>query len=265
MIADLLDHEATFRLSSFALFLGLFALLEYLYPRKPYTNPRTHRWLTNFSIAVLDSLVVRIALPLLAVQSAWIAEQNGWGLWHVWNISATWLELGLNLLILDFAIYFQHRLFHKIPLLWRLHRMHHSDVKIDVSTGLRFHPIEIVLSMLFKIALVVTLGISPVAVIIFEILLNASSLFNHANWNLKKWDPLLQNLLVTPDMHRIHHSSQIRETNSNYGFCLSLWDRVFKSYCASAALPVEKMQIGLENYRSDQEQTLLPLLKNPFI
>jgi sterol desaturase/sphingolipid hydroxylase (fatty acid hydroxylase superfamily) len=261
----LLELEAQLRLVSFLSLLVVFATLEGLRPAKFYVEPRKLRWINNLIIVGLDTLALRLLLPLLAVEAALIAETHQIGLLHVMPEGPPLLIGVVSFLVLDLAIYFQHRVFHHVPWLWRLHRMHHSDVVIDVSTALRFHPLEILLSMLIKISLVTALGLSPFVVIAFEVTLNASSLLNHANWNMGKWDRWVRCILVTPDMHRIHHSSRVEETNSNYGFCLSLWDRLLGTYTPQSRLRIADMTIGLESFRRPQDQTLWALIKNPFL
>ena len=257
---NLMDMESGLRLGAFALSLLVFASLEALLPKKQYPSQRGNRWLTNYGVVVIDTIFLRLAFPVLAVS---VAATWNTGLFH-WLSLPFALELGLSVLLLDLIIYFQHRIFHRVPLLWRLHRVHHLDTAIDTSTALRFHPIEIALSMGIKIVMVMTLGLAPESVIVFEILLSSSAIFNHANWNLKKWDQPLQKILVTPDMHRIHHSVIVKETNSNYGFCLSVWDRWFGTYTENASKRTDEMQIGLKEFRTPKDQRLDQLMLNPF-
>ena len=243
-----MENEALIRLVVFAGLFLVFAAIEALVPQKRRTQTRPHRWFTNWALVVIDSLTLQAlgwVLPLLAVGVAYSATQNGWGLFN--NIGwPWWLEIGLSVLILDFAIWFQHLITHKIPLLWRLHRVHHSDRDIDVTTALRFHPLEILLSMLLKIAVVLVLGPSAVAVILFEVILNGTAMFNHANIRLPLGlDRLLRLVLVTPDMHRVHHSVHRGEHDSNYGFALSIWDRIFATYIPQPRDGHDDMVIGL--------------------
>jgi sterol desaturase/sphingolipid hydroxylase (fatty acid hydroxylase superfamily) len=244
-----MEHEALIRL---AVFLGLFALLaaaEALAPRRPRTEPRGRRWGTNWAVAVIDALTLRlmaVALPLLAVGAALDAGARGWGLFNRLDWPA-WLEILLAILILDLAIWAQHLVTHKVPVLWRLHRVHHADVDLDVTTAIRFHPIEIALSMLLKIGLVYLLGVAAVAVVLFEVMLNGMAMFNHANLNLPpRVDAMLRLLVVTPDMHRVHHSVNRSEHDTNYGFSLSVWDRLFGTYLAQPRDGHEGMVTGLE-------------------
>lgn len=253
--------ESNIRLLAFSLSLVLFSLLEALSPMKTYSQQRGRRWLTNYAVVALNTLLIRVTFPIMAVG---VASQWTSGVFH-WVALPGFLEVILSLLFLDLIIYFQHRIFHQVPWLWRLHRVHHLDTSIDTSTALRFHPIEIVLSMLIKMAAVILFGLSAESVIIFEIILSSSAIFNHANWNMGRWDQLLQTAIVTPNMHRIHHSVLVSETNSNYGFCLSLWDKAFGSFTKNSSKPVSEMKIGLEEFRSPKEQRLDQLIINPFL
>ncbi|MEM8577993.1 MAG: sterol desaturase family protein [Pseudomonadota bacterium] len=244
-----MENETLIR---FGVFLGLFAVLaalEWLIPRRPRAQARTGRWTTNWGITIANTALLRImalALPLLAVGAAVDAQAQGWGLFN-WTDWPVWLEVTLAILILDFAIWAQHLVTHKVPLLWRLHRVHHADVDMDVTTAIRFHPVEIGLSMLLKIGLVYLLGPAALAVILFEIILNGTAMFNHANIKLPLWlDGIVRRVLVTPDMHRVHHSVHRHEHDSNYGFALSIWDRMFGTYIAQPEAPHETMQTGLE-------------------
>jgi sterol desaturase/sphingolipid hydroxylase (fatty acid hydroxylase superfamily) len=241
-------HEILIRLG---VFLGLFAALaaaESLVPRRPRRQPRTRRWATNWGIVLLDTLTLRlmaVALPLLAVGAALDAGAKGWGLFNRLDWPPA-LEIALAVVILDLAIWAQHLVTHKVPLLWRLHRVHHADVDIDVTTAIRFHPVEIALSMLWKIGLVYLLGIAAVAVVIFEVMLNGMAMFNHANLKLPpRVDAVLRLFIVTPDMHRVHHSVDRDEHDTNYGFSLSVWDRLFGTYRAEPRGGQEGMTTGL--------------------
>jgi sterol desaturase/sphingolipid hydroxylase (fatty acid hydroxylase superfamily) len=244
-----MEYEVLIRLGSFLVLFAIFALAETLAPRRARVQPRAGRWFTNLTLVVIDSLTLRLMsllLPLLAVGAAIDAAREGWGLFNAFNLPVS-LEVLAAFLILDFAIWAQHLLFHKIPALWRLHRVHHADRDFDVSTALRFHPIEIAASMLIKIGLVYLIGAPAIAVILFEVVLNGSAMFNHANWRLPlAVDRVLRLVLVTPDMHRVHHSVHRHETDSNYGFCLSIWDRWFGTYTAQPQDGHDDMVIGLE-------------------
>lgn len=250
-----------------AIFTGLFAVLalcEHRWPRRPLTVSKTRRWTANLCIVALNTLAVRLLLPLAPFGLAAHIQNKGWGLWPLLGVSGV-LEMVLSLLILDLLIYWQHRLFHRVPLFWRLHRMHHADLDLDVSSGARFHPIEILLSLLIKMAAVVLLGISPWSVLLFEILLNATSMFNHANLRLPlALDRWLRLVVVTPDMHRVHHSIIPRETYSNFGFNLPWWDWLFASYIAQPRDGHLEMQIGLPWWRKQEELGLWALMLQPF-
>lgn len=245
----LMEHEALIRLSIFAGLFALLATLEALAPRRARSQPRSRRWTTNWGITIANTLTLRalaVALPLLAVGAAVDAQAQGWGVFNFTNWPV-WLEIGIAILVLDFAIWLQHLITHKVPLLWRLHQVHHADVDMDVTTAIRFHPVEIALSMLLKIGLVYLLGPAALAVIIFEILLNGTAMFNHANIRLPLWlDAIVRRVLVTPDMHRVHHSVHRAEHDSNYGFALSIWDQIFGTYIAQPKAGHDDMQVGLE-------------------
>lgn len=260
----LVQDEAAWRLGSFALLLCSFALWEALNPRKVRVLIRQNRWFTNISMSVLNSLVLRLFFPLLAVETAIVASANGWGLLN-WTTLPVALEFLIALLVLDLAIYGQHVLTHYWAPLWRLHKVHHADRDVDVTTAIRFHPVEIAISMLIKMAIVVVLGPAAAAVIVFEILLNGTSMFNHANIRLPiTIDRALRTVLVTPDMHRVHHSVIERETNSNFGFNLSVWDRMFGTYRAQPEGGHDDMAIGLPDYRDGKPASLLWSLALPF-
>lgn len=248
-------------------FIGLFALLATLeswFPRRVRKVTRRLRWPSNLGVSVLNQIVVRLILPASAIALAMVVEQNGWGLLGMVE-AAPWIELVLAVLALDLTIYWQHRAFHAVPLLWRFHRMHHADTEFDVTTGIRFHPLSIVPSAFIKLGAVLLIGPAPVAVLIFEVLLNATSLFNHSNLRVPPaLDRLLRLLVVTPDMHRVHHSSDASETNTNFGFNFPLWDRIFGSYQAQPAKGHIDMEVGLERFRELQEQRLDRMLLQPF-
>lgn len=262
--AFLLAHETAIRLTAFAGILALMAAWEVLSPRRPQAVGRARRWPANLGIVVLNSLVLRLVFPLAAVSVALLGEARGWGLLQAAQLPA-WLEVAVAVILLDFAIYLQHVLFHAVPLLWRLHRMHHTDLEFDVTTGARFHPIEILLSMIIKLGVVAALGAPAVAVLVFEVLLNASSMFNHANVRLpERLDRVLRRIVVTPDMHRVHHSVVPRETNSNFGFNLPWWDRIFGTYRAQPQAGHDAMIIGIHQFRDPLELRLDRMLMQPF-
>jgi sterol desaturase/sphingolipid hydroxylase (fatty acid hydroxylase superfamily) len=261
-----MENEATIRLS---IFLGLFVIIaasERLAPKTTRRQPSGQRWFVNWVLVVLDSVALRLlalALPLLAVGAALDAQSHGWGLLHLIALPI-WFEFLIAVLLLDLAIWLQHLLTHKIPVLWRLHRVHHSDRDMDVTTAIRFHPVEIALSMLLKIGLIYALGPIAVAVIVFEITLNATAMFNHANLNIPtQIDRYLRLIIVTPDMHRVHHSDLRQEHNNNYGFALSIWDRVFGTYCAQPSKGHDNMTIGL-NWQDENPSRLGWVLMLPF-
>lgn len=260
----ILQHEWQWRLGVFLGLLAVLAVAEVYWPRRKANRPQ--RWPVNFSLALIYTLVMRLVMPVAAVSWATTLEARQWGLLHLfaWPDWISWLETLLAVLLLDLAIYWQHRLMHAIPWLWRLHRVHHSDLAFDVTTGLRFHPGEILVSMLLKLAILTLLGASPLAVLMFELLLSAASLWEHANLRLPpRLEQMWRQVNVTPDMHRIHHSVQVPETNSNFGFCLSWWDHLFGSYRAQPQAGQEQMAIGLQEFRTDQEQSLTSLLRQP--
>ena len=262
----LLGHELTVRLGCFFVVLALMATWEVVAPRRLPSLTRRERWPGNLAIVLLDTALLRLLFPAAAVGMAAFAAQQGWGIFNYWDVPG-WFALVVSVIALDFAIYLQHVMFHAVPLLWRVHRMHHADLDFDLTTGLRFHPIEIVLSMLIKFAVIAVLGAPVVAVMIFEVLLNASSMFNHSNVRLPAGvDRRVRALIVTPDMHRVHHSVEIDETNSNFGFNLSLWDRVFGTYRAQPAAGHEGMTIGIHTFR-DRAQCarLMGMLRIPFV
>jgi sterol desaturase/sphingolipid hydroxylase (fatty acid hydroxylase superfamily) len=256
--------EPLVRFGAFVLVLAVMAGWELAAPFRAQAHGRGRRWPSNLGLVALDSLVVRILFPAGAVGAALWAEAHGWGLFHIANIPDL-IVVPLSVVLLDLAIWAQHRVFHAVPALWRLHRMHHADTEFDVTTGLRFHPIEIALSMLIKIVVVVALGVPALAVLLFEVLLNAASMFSHGNVRLPaKVDAALRRVIVTPDMHRVHHSALREETDSNFGFCLSVWDRAFGTYRPEPALGQERFTIGLEEFRDPAELRLDRLLTQPF-
>lgn len=262
--SKLLQHEASIRLIAFSAVFALMALWEFLTARRERPMPRARRWPHNIGVVIVDSFLARIAAPTGAVGFAVLAQTREWGLLNAVNVPA-WLAVALSLLLLDLAIYFQHRIFHHVPVLWRLHRMHHADLDIDVTTGIRFHPLEILLSLAIKFIVIVALGAPPVAVVLFEIALNASSMFNHSNARMPVWlDRLLRWIVVTPDMHRVHHSILRRETDSNFGFNFPWWDRLFRTYQPQPEAGHDKMTIGIEQFRDPKELRLDRLLTQPF-
>lgn len=256
--------ENSLRLGAFAGVFVVMALAEWLMPKKKRTQPIARRWLTNWGIIVADAVIIRLVMPILPVAVAFYATSNNWGLLN-WLALSDWLAVLVGFIILDFAIWLQHLLSHKIPILWRLHQVHHADRDIDVSTALRFHPIEILLSLFYKMAWILVLGTPAMAVFLFEAILNGAALFNHANVRFSaKLDAVLRLLIVTPDMHRVHHSVIPQETNSNYGFNLSVWDRWFGTYIAQPKKGHEEMTIGLSHYQSDKPSRFSWAMLLPF-
>lgn len=260
----LLANEPLVRLSIFAAVFTIMALWEVLAPRRHQEIGRTTRWPSNLGVVMLDTVVVRILFPTSAVGLALLAEAKGFGLFNAWPV-AGWISIIASVVVLDLVIYLQHVLFHAVPALWRLHRMHHADLEFDVTTGARFHAIEIVLSMLIKLSVIGALGAPAVAVLIFEVLLNGTAMFNHSNIRLPtSMDRVLRWFIVTPDMHRVHHSVIVRETNSNFGFNLPWWDRLFGTYRDQPAAGHDAMTIGIEQIRDPAEQRLDRMLTQPF-
>ena len=244
-----MSDEVVLRLGVFAGLFALLSTLEALAPRRPRRQLRKSRWFTNLSIVILDTLALRalaFALPFLAVGAAMDAGRMGWGLFNALNWPL-WVEVALTILFFDLAIWAQHLVTHKVPFLWRFHRVHHADRDCDVTTALRFHPVEILASMLLKIGLVYLIGPMAMAVLLFEIILNGTAMFSHSNLRLSLWfDRILRLVLVTPDMHRVHHSIHRHEHDSNYGFALSVWDRIFRTYRPKPEAGHDEMTVGLE-------------------
>ncbi len=260
------DYEIAIRLT---FFFGIFALMawwEVKAPRRALALPRAVRWGNNLTLVALNSVVVRLLFPAAAVGVAAFAEQNGWGLLNHYPLPPLWAVV-IAVVALDLVIYLQHVMVHAVPLLWRFHRVHHADLDYDVTTGARFHPVEIVLSMLIKFGAIVVIGAPVVAVVLFEVILNAMAMFNHGNVRLPHWlDALLRLVVVTPDMHRVHHSVEDNEANSNFGFNLSIWDRIFGTYIAQPRAGHERMTLGIHRYRNPKLVAWLPgLLILPFI
>ncbi len=260
----IMANEPAIRLS---IFLGIFAavaICETLAPRRRRSLTRFARWPSNIGVVAVNTLVVRLVFPTAAVGLALLGEARGWGLLNLID-APFWLSVIISVVVLDCVIYLQHVMVHAVPALWRLHRMHHADQDFDVTTGARFHPIEIVLSMVIKLAAGAALGPPALGVLIFEVLLNATSMFNHGNWKIPLGvDRVLRLIVVTPDMHRVHHSIVPRETNSNFGFNLPWWDRLFGTYRDQPAAGHEAMTIGIEQFREPADQRLDKMLIQPF-
>jgi sterol desaturase/sphingolipid hydroxylase (fatty acid hydroxylase superfamily) len=263
MLQGLLAAEPLIRLGAFAGVLALMALWELLAPRRPQAIGRKTRWPSNLGVVVVNTLVLRFLFPTAAVGMALLGESRGWGLLN--NLPLPdWIEIIAAVVLLDLVIYLQHVLFHAVPVLWRLHRMHHADLEFDVTTGVRFHPVEIVLSMVLKFGAAVALGAPAVGVLLFEVLLNATSMFNHGNVRLPdRLDRFLRWIVVTPEMHRVHHSVLPRETNSNFGFNLPWWDQLFGTYRAQPAAGHEAMTLGIEAFREPSDLRLDRMLLQP--
>ncbi len=260
-----LEYELPLRMGFFFGVFMVMAFWEHLAPRRVLTVSKTKRWFNNISITFLDAIIIRMLFPLLAVGVAYKSAENEWGLFNMLAVSE--LAAGLvSVIFLDFVIYLQHVAFHVVSPLWRLHMMHHTDIDIDVTSGSRFHPIEICLSMVIKMAVVTVIGAPPWSVIVFEILLNGTAMFNHSNVYLPPGiDRILRLFIVTPDMHRVHHSVIIKETNSNYGFNLPWWDRLCGTYKAQPVKGHINMNIGLANFRDPRRLSRPWMLIIPFL
>ncbi len=259
-------YEVTIRLSFFFGIFILMALWEIKAPRRALTISKLMRWTNNLGLVFLNSIILRLLFPAAAVGMAVFTTDNGWGLLNYFDVPFA-LAVIISIVFMDFVIYLQHVLVHAAPTLWRLHRVHHADPDYDVTTGTRFHPIEIILSMLIKFATIVVLGPPVVAVVVFEIILNGMAMFNHGNVKLPLGlDRILRLIVVTPDMHRVHHSVEDNETNSNFGFNLSLWDRLFGTYIEQPRDGHEKMKIGIHKYHDPKQVSWLSgMLTLPFI
>ena len=260
----LLANESLIRITSFLVIFVAMAAWEATAPRRQRELSRLLRWSNNLGLVLIDRVLLHLSFPVLAVGFALLAEARGWGLLNSFDVPFV-LALPVSLLALDLAIYLQHVLFHAVPALWRLHRVHHADLEFDVTTGLRFHPIEILLSMGIKLAVIAVLGPPAIAVLVFEVLLNATSMFNHSNVRIPLGlDRLLRWIVVTPDMHRVHHSIHANETNSNFGFNLPWWDRLLGTYRDQPRDGHEGMTIGIEQFRTSRELWLDRLLIQPW-
>lgn len=263
MTDTILSNEPTIRLAFFLGILTAMAFWEVVAPRRRIEIPRLIRWTNNLGVVVIDTVLVRLTYPIAAVGLALFAEQNGWGLFNIFEVP-DWVAILASIVVMDFVIYLQHVLFHAVPALWRLHRMHHADLGFDVTTGLRFHPVEILLSMGIKFGVVAALGPPAVAVLVFEVILNGTAMFNHSNIRLpERFDRVLRLFVVTPDMHRVHHSVTRSETDSNYGFNLPWWDRLLGTYTAQPKDGHEGMTIGFEQFRTPRDHWLDKMLIQP--
>jgi len=260
------EREAMLRLASFGAIFLVMLLWEVFAPKRALNVSKLQRWSANIGLLVLNGIVLRLLFPAAAIGIAWSAGLAGWGVFNYLDLPY-WLEVLLAVLLLDLAIYLQHLVMHRVPLLWRLHRVHHADLDIDLTTGTRFHTIEIIFSMLIKWCVISLLGPALFAVLIFETLLNGMAMFNHANVRLPGVvDRSIRKLLVTPDMHRVHHSILLRETNSNYGFNLSIWDRIFGTYIDQPEKGHTDMTIGIPGFRDARQVDRIPgMLVLPFV
>lgn len=258
-------NEKVIRLGAFFGILGVMAVWEFLAPRRVLTISKSVRWINNLGIVFFNSFLLRLIFPAAAVGMASFTSVQGWGIFNYFELPF-WLVVIASVVIMDFIIYLQHVMVHAVPALWRLHRMHHADLDFDVTTGARFHPLEIILSMLIKFATIVVLGPPVLAVVIFEVVLNATAMFNHGNVRLPlRLDRVLRWIVVTPDMHRVHHSVEDDEANSNFGFNLPWWDRLFGTYRDQPRAGHEGMTIGIHKYREPKQVAWLPgMLLLPF-
>jgi sterol desaturase/sphingolipid hydroxylase (fatty acid hydroxylase superfamily) len=259
-----MTHETLIRLCAFVGVLLAMAAWETLAPRRKQTVGRATRWPSNIGVVIVDTALLRLILPAGAVGFALLCTARGWGFFNAMHVPI-WLTILPSVVILDFVIYLQHVMFHAVPILWRLHRMHHADLDFDVTTGVRFHPVEIVISMGIKLAAVALFGTPAAGVLAFEVLLNATSMFNHSNIDIPAGrDAILRMVVVTPDMHRVHHSIVVRETNSNFGFNLPWWDRLLGTYRAQPEAGHDGMTIGIEQFREARELRLDRMLTQPW-
>ncbi|CAM3751536.1 MULTISPECIES: sterol desaturase family protein [Pseudoalteromonas] len=260
-----MTNETLWRLGAFLTILAVMMIVEAMRPARTSPVAAGKRWFANFSLVVLASVLARLTIPIGLTSVALYCQQHSIGLFNQLDLPFE-LVIVISLLLLDVVIYWQHRLFHKVPLLWRLHRVHHADPHVDTSTGLRFHPIEIVLSIVIKLVIVAVFGVPAIAVLIFEIALNGFALFNHANISLPtKLERALRYVLITQQLHRIHHSQIPAETNSNFGFSVTWWDRLFGSYKTTAQQPDSQLTIGLKQYPTEKHHTsLIALFLMPF-
>jgi len=260
-----MNEETIIRLLFTVTIFTVMMIWEIIFPRRKLNTNKIRRWSMNIFITLFNSILVKIIFPLLPVSLALLAQKNNWGIFN--NIQLPYeLVFILSIVFFDFIIYLQHVMFHSLPILWRLHMMHHIDLDIDVTTALRFHPIEIIISAIIKLAVIMIIGPPVLSVLVFEIILNGTAMFNHSNVKMPRWlDRIIRLVIVTPDMHRIHHSVTIRETNSNFGFNLSWWDKLFGTYRSEPFLTHETMSIGHSLYRNEKQLNLFYILAVPFI
>lgn len=261
----MIESETQIRLSFFLGILLIMIIWELIAPRRKNHFSRWQRWPQNIIIVILNRIILWIIFPVAAVALAMECQRLGWGFLNTVSL-ASWLKVLIAVIFLDMAIYLQHVMVHAVPLLWRLHRVHHTDLDFDVTTASRFHPIEIVFSMLIKFAVIVAIGAPALAVLIFEVLLNGTAMFNHSNIKLPlAVDRIVRYFIVTPDMHRVHHSTIEHEANNNFGFNLSCWDRLFGTYLHQPSKGHENMDIGVEGFDDIKQQSLWRLLLQPFM
>lgn len=257
-------HEPYIRLAFFAAIFALVAIAEIFSPRRKLVASKRKRWINNILLSLTNTVILRLVFPILPVGVALFCAEKGWGFLNYFQIPL-WIALICGVVLLDLTIYAQHKMFHSMPVFWRIHKVHHIDQDIDVTTGLRFHPLEMILSMIIKIAAVATIGAPAVSVVIFEILLNGTTMFNHGNLYIPSViDRIIRLMIVTPDMHRVHHSVIVKETNSNYGFNFSWWDRLFGTYRPQPENGHRQMQIGLNGYHEPKYLQLSQMLIIPF-
>ena len=258
------DSEAVLRLTIFIIVFLALAILEMIFPRRKLMMSKNRRWFTNIGMGVFNTVLIRVTIPLAGVGAALFAQDRNWGLLNLIG-ALDWVSIVIFLLLFDLVIYFQHRVFHFISPLWRLHRMHHTDVDYDVTTGNRFHPASILISTLIKLGLIFLMGPLPVAIVAAEVLLNITSMFNHSNIRISpRLDALLRYLIVTPDMHRVHHSVEHKEHNKNFGFNFPWWDRLFGTYLAQPESSHETMEIGIHGFQDNKSASFIRLLIQPF-
>ena len=257
-------QEGPLRLLCFFSFIIIFMIYEFIFPFYKRTEKTFLRWITNFLFIIFDTLILRLSFPILAAGMASICADRGFGVLNNLSLSF-WPSLIIAIILLDLGIWVQHFVFHRYNIFWRFHKIHHSDEEVDFSTGIRFHPIEIIVSIFFKFFFIFIIGPSVLMVIIFEVILNGSSIFNHSNIYIpRSFELLIRKIIVTPSMHRIHHSMSPRETNSNYGFNFSFWDRLFNTYCHESVEKEKDLKLGLEEFSKLEKKGFIKLMLIPF-
>jgi len=264
MNAYIADSESALRLGVFVSFFIVLAVLELIIPRRRLRYSKMQRWASNIGLSVFNTIFLRLLIPIAGMGAALFAAERNWGLFNQVELPI-WLSTIVFLVFFDMTIYWQHRLYHMVPVLWRFHRMHHTDMDYDFTTGSRFHPVSILISSLIKVGLILLTGPPAVAVILAEVILNATSMFNHSNIKLPDWlEPRLRKVIVTPDMHRIHHSVERSEHDKNFGFNLSCWDRIFSSYLDRAEKEQTEIDIGIKGFQDKKSLNMITLLFQPF-